>query len=169
MKTLRGTVPPVPAAGGGDGLPASAPRGQHAATLLAGQMLAEFRAFAQTHTEFMARLAGNIVNDVLRVWTVTFDATGVVSQDFHVACGSLEVENLGTHPVTVINRGDASGSAPGGGVGVRVVPAGGHRIVPIGSRTLAVYGTAGDQISLVAYTVSARVGGGLGAVDGGGA
>jgi hypothetical protein len=164
---MRGSTAPVPSVAGGDGLPPDAPRGRRAELMLAGQMLAEFRAWAQTHTEFIARLAGNVVNDVLRVKTATFDANGTpIGDDFHVPCGTLEIENLGTHPMTVANRTDATGSAPSGGVGVRIIPAGAHRYVPIGSRSFTIYGTAGDQVSYAAYTRSVA-GGGLGAVDGG--
>jgi hypothetical protein len=155
VRTLRGDAPQVPPAGGGDGLPASAPRGRHAEMMLAAQMLAAFREYAQTHTDFMARLAGNIVNDTLQVLTATFDSTGVITRDFHVAVGSLEVENLGTHIVTVVNSGASSGP-PTGGIGVRVVPANARRLVPIASRVWTVYGTAGDQVSLISYTTAAR-------------
>jgi len=164
---VNGHLQRRPAPVGGDGLPPDAPRGRRAELLLAAEMLASFRAYAQTHTAFMARLAGNIVNDVLSVRTEVIPASGIVSGEHHVAVGILEVDNLGSHPMTVTSGKDSSGSAPTSGRGVRIIPAGAWRNVPLDARSYSIYGTVGDTVCFVAYSAGPGGNGGLGAVDGG--
>lgn len=142
------------------------PRRGDAQRVLAAELLDEFRAYAQTHTDFMARLAGGIVNDVLGVETVTFDAAGVIARQWKVAAGSVEVCNLSSDPVTVVAGGPGPG-APNVGVGVSVVPAGAIRIVNLGARQMTIYGTAGDQVSYQAVTRGGLLGTTIAALDGG--
>lgn len=143
-------------AGAGDGLPPDAPRGRRAQDFVMAQLAADIRRELATQTEHMARLAGGLVNDVLLSATYTFDATGVVFGQFKVSAGSVDVDNLGANPMTVIGRSDSTGAAPTQGVGVRVVPKGTFRRVPLASREWAIYGTAGDQVSLAFYTTGVR-------------
>jgi hypothetical protein len=152
------------------GLPKGAPKGRQAELLLAAEMLAEFRHMAITTTEFMSRLAGRMVNNVLDVQTQVIPAApnAAIPLEYNVAAGAIFVDNQGTHPMTVAASA-YTGTAPTQGVGVTIVPAGAWRRINVASRNITIYGTAGD---VVCFQVSAAGGfgeGGLGAVDGGGA
>ncbi|GAA4699753.1 hypothetical protein [Phytohabitans rumicis] len=159
MSTILGTPPAEPG-------PARKPRRGDAERILAGELLDAFRASAQTHTEFMARLHGMVVNDVLAVETVALDADGRIFRQWHVAAGAAEICNLSTEEVTVTASGPASGP-PTGGVGVSVVPAGAIRIVNLGSRQMTIYGTATDRVSFQVVTRGGILGSTIGAIDGG--
>lgn len=154
------------------GLPKGAPKGRQAELLLAAEMLAEFRHMAITTTEFMSRLAGRMVNNVLDVQTQPIppglSGDAAIPLEYNVAAGAIFVDNQGTHPMTV-SASAYTGRAPTQGIGVTIVPAGAWRRINVASRNITIYGTAGD---VVCFQVSAAGGfgeGGLGAVDGGGA
>ncbi len=142
-----------------DGLPAQAARGRDAQRLLQTEMLAEWRAFMQSMTRFAERFAGRVVNHVLEVRLSTLPTptagAAFVKTDWHVAAGSVYVRNLGTHPMTVSPYGPDPSGAPTSGIGVWVIPAGVAETVPIASRQLTVYGTAGDQVEWAAFTTEA--------------
>lgn len=130
--------------------------------VLTAELLEALRHQAQTTTEFMERLGGQIINNVLDVFTATFATDGVITREYNVAAGSVEVCNdLNTNTVTVSSApagGGIAGSAPGGGTGVFKVKGGATRTVALASRTLSLYGTSGDTISVQVFTAAVRPG-----------
>lgn len=122
------------------------------ANILFAEMLSALQAQAQTMTDIAARLEGRMTNNVLQVKTLLLGTEGYETFDFGVAAGAVHVSNPGANIVTV----DANGPRPGGtapttGVGVYRVPAANARTVPVASRVVTIYGTAGDYVSLVVY------------------
>jgi hypothetical protein len=128
--------------------------GKGAAAVLQAEMLADFRHWAQTSTEFMERLAGQTINNVLEIFSGVFDATGQFSRDYQVAAGALLVNNLGIagHRITVSTAGPGS-SAPTG-TGTYLVDGGTSRTVPLASRAFTLYGTAADAFSIAVFTAA---------------
>jgi hypothetical protein len=118
-------------------------------------MLAELRAVRARMSEFAGLLAGGLINNTLAVETATVPADGVITRQWHVAAGALEVSPLGDNPVTVVASGPSS-SAPAGGTGVYVVAAGATRTIAVASRQVTLYGTAGDLVSFQAFTGAVR-------------
>lgn len=142
-------VPTVP----GKTLSRRIPSGE-TANILFAEMLSAQQAQAQTMTDIAARLEGRMTNNVLLVETFQVSTEGYKTFDFSVAAGAVNVSNPGANIVTV----DAMGPRPGGtapvtGVGVYRIPggAGGHRTVPVASRSVTIYGTGGDYVSVVFY------------------
>lgn len=122
------------------------------ANILFAEMLSALQAQAQTMTDVAARLEGRMTNNVLLVETFRVNSEGYKSFDFSVAAGAIHVSNPGANIVTV----DANGPRPGGGapttgVGVYRVPAANARTVPVASRSITVYGTLDDYVSIVIY------------------
>lgn len=132
------------------------PTGRQAERILAAELLDEFRAYAQTSTEFMARLGGRVVNDVLGVETCVFDAAATpVDRQWHVAAGCIVVANYSAaNTLTVVAAGPAGNPAPASGVGVTRIPPGACRVVALASRTVTFYGTAADAFSYQAFTAA---------------
>lgn len=146
MTSILGTKPAPD-----DGLPPGAPRGRDAERILAGELLSEFRAMKQTMTEFAERLAGRLVNHVLLVKTVTFDAAGnPIPLSWGSAAGSIEIQT-GANPVWV-QSGTAGSSAPTGGVGVYKVPGNTKTTVAVAAYEVTLWGTAADTISVQVFT-----------------
>src|SRR5262249_52132777 len=106
-----------------------------------------------------ARLAGQYVNDVLRVYSGVFDATGIYTDQFKVAAGCVIVDNLGiaAHIVTVSVGGPVpAGSVTPTGIGTWLV-AGGHRgPLPLAAHQFTLYGTTGDSFCYAAFTAPFR-------------
>lgn len=126
---------------------------------LAAEELELLRHLMQANTELIARLAGQEINDVLQVGTYQFDASATpITFNWHVASGSVCVDNTSTHPITVTSYGPGGAGAPTTGQGVTVVPAGARRTVPTASRQVTLYGTANDSFSFQAYTAPVRPG-----------
>lgn len=122
------------------------------------ELLQDMRWWRQSFTEFAARLQGRLVNDVLQVETVAFDASATPQpRQWRAAAGAVEVNNLSTHPITVA-AGGPSQTAPATGVGVYIVPAATSRVVNLASRQVTFYGTAGDTFSYQAFTAGAAPG-----------
>lgn len=130
--------------------------GSAAEKALSSELLAELRHNAQTTTEFMERLGGQIVNNVLEVWSGVFPADGVLTREYNVAAGSITVNHLGNaaNIVTVSSAGPGS-SAPTG-TGTYVLAGGTERTVPLASRQVTLYGTAADRVSFAVYTAGPR-------------
>lgn len=126
---------------------------------LTAELLVELRHMAQTQTEWTEQLAGQVINHVLEVRTITFDATGQYPLQWKVAAGSIEVSNpTGNGTVTVSSGGSNSTTAPPTGVGVYQVPGGTCRTVSVASRQVTLYGTAGQSISIQVFTAAVRPG-----------
>jgi hypothetical protein len=138
-----------------DDLPASAPRGARAAQILAAEQLAELRAMTQTLSSIAARLAGGVFNETLATATAQFDATGQFTLQFHVAAGSIRIRNLSVAGLVVVAAGGGQVTVPTIGPGIYRVPAGTSELVGMQTRTITVYGTAGDYVSYSAFTTGA--------------
>lgn len=136
-------------------LPAKLPRGREAERMVYAETLGQLRATHATMTEFMERFQGRTLNHVLRVETAIFDATGAISRSFATPAGCIQLDNPGTHPVTISSAGN-TGTAPLIGVGVYVIKAGTNRTVALGSATLTIYGTTGDTISFQIFSEGAQ-------------
>lgn len=147
---MRLTPPGTP----GDGLPPQAVRGRKAQAMVSSQMLAEIQHALNTQTEQIARIAGNIRNNVLESGTYTFDASGVIQGRYKVAAGSIDVDNLSAaNAMILVPRADSGGTPPSQGIGMRVIPKASFRpSLPLDSHDWTLYGTAGDQVSLAVYT-----------------
>lgn len=144
---------PVPV---GDGLPPGAPRGRDARDQLAAELLAELRHYMQTSTRLVALLTGGVRNDTLSVATYVIPAEGYVSDSYGTAAGSIEVENTGTHPMTIVARpASGDGTPPAQGTGMRIIPAGQCRTTGLDSHAWTLYGTAGDVASVQVFTTGA--------------
>lgn len=123
---------------------------------LSAELLAALRHQAQTQTDFLERLAGQIINNVLEVWSGIFDATGVMSRDYNVAAGCIYVANLGVagHLITVSSA--APGAVAPSGTGTFLIDGGTARTVPLASRNLTLYGTAADRVAFAVFTAPPR-------------
>lgn len=149
------------------GLPEDAPRGREAERILQAELLQEWRHYMRSMTEAAARLGGRAVNRVLDARTIAIPADGYVPLNYPVAAGSIEIDNLGTHTMTVV-AGQASGTGvPNSGVGVHTIPAGTLRSKNVASRFITIYGTVGDAAAIQVFTAGYAPGVGLGAIDGG--
>jgi hypothetical protein len=130
-------------------------RGRAAERILAAELLAAFRAHAQTMTEFAERLQGRLVNHVLEVATCVFDSSATpVARQWKAAAGCVEVSNFSAAGVLTVHAAGPTGSAPSSGVGVYRVPAGATRVVAVASRQVTFYGAAGDAFSFQAFTAA---------------
>lgn len=120
--------------------------------VLAAQMLEEMAASRAQLTAIGDRIGQmGARNHVLLVETVALDGAGQASRPFRASAGCVWVSNPGTHTVTVA-PGGAQQQAPTVGVGVTVLPAASHGVVPLDSHQMTLYGTAGDVVSIVVYS-----------------
>jgi hypothetical protein len=124
---------------------------------LAAEQLQELRGLAQTMTELAARWSGQAINNVLEVGSNVIPSTGTpgVEISWGAAAGSIEVDNQGTHPMTV-QAAPIGASAPASGIGVYPVPANSRRTINLASHVVTVYGTAADVFAYQAFTCGAR-------------
>lgn len=129
-------------------------RGAGAERQLAAELLAAFREYAQTNTEFIARLAGRVLNHVLLVKTSVFDANATpVTEQFRTPVGAVEVTNPSTHTVWVMPGGPGPGNTPPtAGVGLHPILPSSRQTVPIGAHNFTLYGTAGDTVAYQVWT-----------------
>lgn len=133
-----------------DGLPAGAPRGRDAERILAAELLAEFRAFQQTMTQFAERIAGRVTNHVLEVRSRAFDANATpILLSYGAPVGAIVVR-APAHSVTIATGPQSGTTAPTVGLGVWTVPANSVDTVPVAAREITLYGTAAD---IVQYSV----------------
>jgi hypothetical protein len=123
---------------------------------LTQEVLTELRAIAATSTEIQARLAGNVINDILEAGTALIGADGTWFTDWRVSAGALWIYNLGTHTMTLVAGSPSAAGAPTTGKGVFSAPAGKQFTVPFLARAMTVYGTAGDQFNYAVFTAPAR-------------
>lgn len=149
-----------------DDLPPGAPRGKEAERLLAAELLQELRAIRAHLTQTNESKVGGIVNHVLEVRTRVFPTEGFLRYSFKIPCGCIEVNNLGTGNVTV-ETGGGSSYVPVTGTGVYVVPAGTIQPVNVAATQVTLWGTAGEYVSIQAFTTGWQGRSALGAVDGG--
>lgn len=125
------------------------------------EILAQIREHLETSTAHMARVAGGIYNGVLDVFTMPIDSSGVITRNWHVACGSVVIFNETTAPITVTPDG-ANASAPAQGVGVTIIAAKTWKAIPLASHLLTIYGTPDTgKVNVQAFTgMQALIGGG---------
>lgn len=130
--------------------------GREAQRVLTAELLSELRHQAQSQTEWAERLAGQIVNHTLEVWSGTFDASGVISRSYEVAAGCIVVNHLGVAANIITVSSAGPGSGPPGGTGTYPIAGGTTRTVALGSRAFALYGTAGDRVGFQVFTAAVR-------------
>lgn len=118
---------------------------------LGAELLEALRHQAQTQTEFLERLAGQTVNHCLEQFSGAIPAEGFITREYQVAAGCVKVRNLGVlaNVVTVSSAGP--GNVPTG-TGTARIPGGETDTIPLASRQLTIYGTAGDYVSFSVYT-----------------
>lgn len=106
-------------------------------------------------TAVIGRLAGRMANDVLAVETQPIPAEGYLTREFGVPIGAVKIVNLGAQRMTVHAAGPG-GQAPTNGVGVAVVPAGAHDVIPVAGHQFTIYGTAGDSATFHVFAGAVR-------------
>jgi hypothetical protein len=123
--------------------------------------LAQVRHQMQSYTEMAARLGGQLVNDVLEVYSGVFDADGRWTRQYHVAAGSVVVRNLvatAGHNIVVSSAGPGGTGGVSSGTGTWIVPPSTIDTVAVASRSITLYGTVGEafcvQVSTRAITPS---------------
>lgn len=127
--------------------------------VLTAELLSALRDHAQTSTEFMRRLAGQSVNNVLDVYSGVFPAEGYITREYNVAAGCVQVSNLGIagHIVTVVSSGPG-GTTPPTGLGSYVIDGGTARTVAVASRVITIWGTAGDRFAFQVFASAVEPG-----------
>lgn len=97
-------------------------------------------------------LATGVTNNVLEVTTRQFDSVGTpLMLSWQATCGAIEVVNHGATRMTVVNT--ITGTRPTIGTGVSHIEPGMGRMVNVNSRVVTIFGTAGDQVGIQAFTV----------------
>jgi len=156
-KTVGGGFGSVPAAPIDTTKDVPAPRPLSAAqaqTLMMAELNAAVRSLVESSTELAGRLGRRgAVNSILESWAGLFPASGVITRTYEVAAGSMTIENMGTHVVTV-TTGVAAGDtgANTAGVGVSYVRASAAGKAPLADHSFTITGTAGDAISFEVFT-----------------
>jgi hypothetical protein len=102
-------------------------------------------------SQLVAQRAGQVLNGVLFAGTLPFDASGQVTREHRVMCGSLLVINPNVGTLTVHAAPPGAG-APGQGIGVHQVPGQSFLPVAIGTHAWTIYGTAGQLVDVTAFT-----------------
>jgi hypothetical protein len=123
-----------------------------ASNSIAGQLLAEVRSLRATHSEYMAKLYGQIVNDVLGWGVSVLDADGFYTNNYRTVVGSLTITNYDTTPITVASGSGSASAQPTQGVGVMIIPASSTLSFPLGSTGFSVWGTATKTFGYQAFT-----------------
>jgi len=127
------------------------PNSREAQHLLTAELLEEIRRLNETSSEMAARLRSGILNGVLLVELAVFDATGLVERTFNTTAGSAAIVNHGSADI-IVSSAPAGPAAPGQGKGIQLIPAGAGMTVPVGTRTLTLYGTTGQKVSVQVFT-----------------
>lgn len=125
-----------------------------AQTLMQAELIQAVRSLADSTTEITARLGGRqgAVNGVLMVRLVALDGEGSWRHSGAVTVGSAVVENHHeTDPLYVVS-GESTTAPVVGAVGVRLIPAGQERRMPIGAHSLAIWGPAAALASVQLFT-----------------
>lgn len=132
-----------------------------AEALMWAEMLQAVRDVSTSATELTARIGrGGTLNGVLDVFLGELDVDGQLVRSYPVVVGSVVVVNHDdTAPMLVTSQPEHS-SAPNPGRGVQRVDPGQRLPVPIGTRTLSIWGTPGAQVSVQVYTGLQPIGGG---------
>jgi hypothetical protein len=120
---------------------------------LVSELLDALRHQAQTTTEFVARLSGQVINNVLEVATLVIPAEGFITRSYSAAAGCIDVSNLGVaaNLMTVVSAGPG-GNAPPSGTGVYVLAGATRRTIALASHEFTIWGTAGDKVAFQVFT-----------------
>lgn len=134
------------------------PKAREIEKALGAELLEQLRYFAQHQTEWTERLAGQIVNHTLEVWSGTFDTTAVITRDYQVAAGSVRIV-LPEGGVCVVSSAGPAATAPTG-LGTWII---GHadagyasEVIPLASRQFTLYGTSTQKIQFQVFTALVR-------------
>lgn len=123
---------------------------------LGAELLEALRHQANTQTEWLERLAGQLVNHTLEVWSGVIPAEGYLTRSYGVAAGSIQVTSFATtataHTLTVSSSGPSAASTAPTGTGTHPVPAGTSTVVALASRQFTIYGPAGDLVAFQVFT-----------------
>lgn len=125
---------------------------------LVAELLDALRQQAQSTTEFMARLGGQVINDVLEVYTGVIPPEGYITRDYNVAAGCIDLSNLGVAANLMTVTSGGVGSAVPSGTGSYAIAGGTRRTVALASRQFTIWGTAGDRMSFQVFTSAIRPG-----------
>jgi hypothetical protein len=134
------------------------PSAREVERVLGAELLQALRHHAQTSTEWMERLAGQLVNHTLLVWSGAIPPTGVIFWEFGVAAGCVRVVLPEGGRVVVSSAGPAATEPSGLGTWVvgHADAAYASETVPLASRVLSVYGTAGQAVQVQVFTAPVR-------------
>lgn len=125
---------------------------------LTAELLATVRATMNTQTGLLARLAGQIINDTLEVWSGVFPAGGVIDRQFTVPAGSIYVRNVDSDGALItVSSASPAANVPTG-LGTALIGAGQDATVPLASHTVTLYGTEGDHVWFAVFTPGAQPG-----------
>lgn len=91
------------------------------------------------------------MHHVLAVETWQFDPAGIITRSWHVPYAAVAVDNHSTQPITATS-GPPAASAPSSGQGVAVLPGSSAAVCELAGRTLTLYGTPGDSVTLQVFT-----------------
>ncbi|MGW5978765.1 hypothetical protein ACWFMH_19635 [Bacillus altitudinis] len=92
-----------------------------------------------------------VVAECLTTQTLQISPAGFAEFSYPVPFASVAVTNLSAQPLTVTTQTPAE-TAPVTGTGVAVVPANSGAAHNLAGRSLTVYGTAGDRVTLSIFT-----------------
>jgi hypothetical protein len=161
--TVTGGMGTVPAAAVDTTRQAPAPAtlsAKDAQALMFAELLGAVREVTAASTELTSRIGRHgATNGVLDVVLLPLDVEGKLVLSYPVVVGSVVVTNHGTAAPMVV--GLSTGQAPTIGRGIGRVDPGQRLTMPIGGRSVAVWGTPGDLVGVQVYTGLQPIGGGL--------
>lgn len=124
-----------------------------AQALMTAELLQAIRGVMESTTALTSRIGKQgALNGVLSVELVTISADGFYQVDYPSTVGSLSLVNHSAAGVVTVQTGPGGQSAPLVGRGVQKVAAGQQLIMPVGERTITIWGTAADQFSLQVFS-----------------
>ena len=116
------------------------------------EMVQEIRRMSATVSGIAARSRSQLLNSVLQVGVFTIGADGSLVRSFQTQVGSVIISNATGATVTVQAGTSGSNVAPTSGSGVSIVPNNTVLAIPIGAHSFTLYGTAGTNVSVQAFT-----------------
>jgi hypothetical protein len=151
-----------PAAPGFPPGPTRAPKlsAKDAERLMQAEILGALRNLAETSTALAAAVRGGITNSVLDVFVAILDANGICSRSYPVPVGSVGVINHSATATLTVQSAPESSGPPGLGRGMQLVEPKSFLVLPISGRFYTIYGTAGEKVSVQAFTGLVPWGGG---------
>lgn len=159
-KSVTGPLGTVPGAGIDTTQQVPEPRqlsDRQAEHLMRAEMIAAVKSLVESTTEITARLGRRgAINGVLDSWGGTFPAgnPSVLTRSYETPPGSIVIVNHSAAGTLTVQSGVAAGDTgpQAGGVGVNYVGPGQRHIMPLNDRSWTMSGTAGDKVSVQAFT-----------------